>query len=76
MWWITTRSSRDFASIVDKRAQLVYDLTRWDDDDVINEIADEGVGLTFGPNELAEVRNRGYTLSTPGKHRIHRKPRV
>jgi hypothetical protein len=65
-----------FRFIGDKRTQLVYDLTTWDDDDVVNEIADEGVGLTFGPDELAEARNRGYTLATPGKHRIHRKPRA
>ena len=47
-----------------------------DDDGVINEIADEGVGLGFGPDTLAEARNRGYTLATPGKKRLHRKPRA
>ena len=65
-----------FRFIGDKRTQLVYDLTTWDDDEVINEIADEGVGLTFGPDELPEARNRGYTLATPGKKRMHRKPRA
>ncbi len=62
--------------IGDKRTQLVYDLTTWDDDDVINEIADEGVGLVFGPDTLPEARNRGYTLATPGKRRMHRQPRA
>ena len=59
----------------DKRTQLVYDLQSWDDDDVINEIADVGVGLTFGPDELPEARNRGYRLATPGSKAIKRAPR-
>lgn len=62
--------------IGDKRTQLVYDLESWDDDDTINEIVAEGVGLSFGPDTLAEARNRGYTLATPGKRRRHRKPRA
>ena len=61
--------------IGDKRTQLVYDLDTWDDADIIDEIVDEGVGLCFGPDTLAEARNRGYTLATPGVHRRHRKPR-
>lgn len=60
----------------DKRTQLVYDLDSWDDEDIINEIVDEGVGLCFGPDTLAEARNRGYTLATPGIRRRHRKPRA
>ena len=62
----------------DKRTQLVYDLDAIDDADgaVIHEIADAGVGLQFGPDTLAEARNRGYTLASPGKKRIHRKPRA
>ena len=59
----------------DKRTQLVYDLDDWSDEDVINDIVDSGVGLTFGPDSLAEARNRGYTLATPGKTRRMRKPR-
>jgi hypothetical protein len=62
--------------IGDKRTQLVYDLESWDDDDVINEFVAEGVGLSFGPDTLAEARNRGYTLATPGARRRHRKPRA
>jgi hypothetical protein len=62
--------------IGDKRTQLVYDLESWDDADTINEIVAEGVGLSFGPDTLAEARNRGYTLATPGARRRHRKPRA
>ncbi len=44
--------------------------------DIINEIVAGGVGLSFGPDTLAEARNRGYTLATPGARRRHRKPRA
>jgi hypothetical protein len=62
----------------DKRTQLVYDLDAVDEADasVVNEIADAGVGIQFGPDTLAEARNRGYTLATPGTRRLHRKPRA
>jgi len=64
-----------FRFIGDKRTQLVYDLTTWEDDGVIDEIADAGVGLVFGPDSLPEARNRGYTLATPGEKRRMRSPR-
>jgi hypothetical protein len=60
----------------DKRTQLVYDLDSWEDEAVIDEFVDAGVGLCFAPDELPEARNRGYTLATPGKHRMKRKPRA
>jgi hypothetical protein len=60
----------------DKRTQLVYDLDEWEDAAVVNEIADAGVGIQFGPDTLVEARNRGYTLARPGQRRIHRKPRA
>ena len=50
----------------DKRTQLVYDLDDWTDAAVIDEIVAADVGLCFGPDTLAEARNRGYTLATPG----------
>jgi hypothetical protein len=53
----------------DKRTQLVYDLDEWSEEAVINDIVEAGVGLAFGPDSLAEARNRGYTLATPGKTR-------
>lgn len=59
----------------DKRTQLVYDLDEWDDASVIDEIVAAEVGLSFGPDTLAEARNRGYTLARSGRRRIHRKPR-
>lgn len=60
----------------DKRTQLVYDLDEWTDGSVIDEIVAEGVGIQFGPDSLAEARNRGYTLATPGKRRMRRAPRA
>ena len=60
----------------DKRTQLVYDLDTWADAAVIDEIVAAEVGACFGPDTLAEARNRGYTLAKPGKRRIQRKPRA
>jgi hypothetical protein len=53
----------------------VYDLDNWTDVAVIDEIVNADVGTCFGPDTLAEARNRGYTLATPGMSRRHRKPR-
>jgi hypothetical protein len=60
----------------DKRTQLVYDLESWTDAAVIDDIVANDVGLCFGPDTLAEARNRGYTLAAPGHSRRHRKPRA
>ena len=60
----------------DKRTQLVYDLDEWNDEAVIDEIVEAETGLCFGPDTLAEARNRGYTLASPGVSRRHRKPRA
>lgn len=60
----------------DKRTQLVYDLDEWTDQAVIDDIVANDVGLSFGPDTLAEARNRGYRLATPGATRRHRKPRA
>jgi len=60
----------------DKRTQLVYDLDTWTDEAVIDQIVATDVGLSFGPDTLAEARNRGYTLATPGVRRRQRKPRA
>jgi hypothetical protein len=59
----------------DKRTQFVYDLDSWEDPAVIDDIVEQGVGICFGPDSLAEARNRGYTLASPGASRRHRKPR-
>ena len=60
----------------DKRTQLVYDLDTWEDPAVIDDIVAAEVGICFGPDTLAEARNRGYTLARPGMRRIRRKPRA
>ena len=60
----------------DKRTQLVYDLDSWSDPAAIDDIVAAEVGATFGPDTLVEARNRGYTLATPGKRRLRRKPRA
>ena len=59
----------------DKRTQLVYDLDEWTDVAVIDEIVEASVGICFGPDTLAEARNRGYVLATPGSSRRKRTPR-
>lgn len=60
----------------DKRTQLVYDLDTWADADIIDEIVAADIGICFGPDTLAEARNRGYTAATVGRTRRHRKPRA
>jgi hypothetical protein len=60
----------------DKRTQLVYDLDEWDDPAPIDDIVANAVGQTFGPDTLAEARNRGYDLARPGRRRLLRKPRA
>jgi hypothetical protein len=44
----------------DKRTQVVYDLDNLDDDAIIEELMEAESGLGFGPDTLAEARNRGY----------------
>ena len=60
----------------DKRTQLVYDLDTWTDNAVIDEIVAADIGICFGPDTLAEARNRGYSAATAGRTRRHRKPRT
>ena len=60
----------------DKRTQLVYDVDSWQDAEIIDEIVAAETGLCFGPDSLAEARNRGYSLATAGKTRRHRQPRA
>lgn len=44
----------------DKRTQVVYDLDAVADEDVIHELIASEQYLVFGPDSLAEARNRGY----------------
>ncbi len=60
----------------DKRTQLVYDTDAWDDAAVVDEFVALGVGIGFGPDTLAEARNRGYALARSGRRRILRTPRA
>ena len=47
----------------DKRSQVVYDLDASDlDEAVIGELMDAQTYISFGPDRLAEARNRGYRL--------------
>ena len=65
-----------FRYLGDKRTQLVYDLDEWDAPEVIDEIVRAEVATSFGPDTLAEARNRGYTLARRGARRLHRTPRA
>ena len=46
--------------IGDKRTQVVYDLDCELDDEVVAELVASKQVATFGPDTLAEARNRGY----------------
>ena len=52
--------------IGDKRTQQVYDLDQTDDEEALAIVLDELMAseqfLCFGPDALAEARNRGYRL--------------
>jgi len=49
----------------DKRNQRVYDLDTYTDEAVIADLVSAETYLCFGPDTLAEARNRGYRLA-PG----------
>jgi hypothetical protein len=44
----------------DKRTQVVYDLDNLDEPELIEELMAAETFLCFGPDTLAEARNRGY----------------
>ena len=44
----------------DKRTQIVHDLDACDDPAVIDELMAAETFICFGPDTLAEARNRGY----------------
>lgn len=44
----------------DKRSQVVYDVDNLDEPEVIAELMASEQYLCFGPDSLAEARNRGY----------------
>ena len=49
-----------FRWLGDKRNQRVYDLDEGSDESVIDELIASEQYLVFGPDTLAEARNRGY----------------
>jgi len=49
-----------FRWLGDKRNQRVYDLDEAIDESVIDELMASEQYLVFGPDTLAEARNRGY----------------
>lgn len=49
-----------FRWLGDKRNQRVYDLDAVSDESVIDELVASEQYLVFGPDTLAEARNRGY----------------
>ena len=49
-----------FRWLGDKRNQKVYDLDEVENEDVIHELIESEQYLVFGPDTLAEARNRGY----------------
>jgi hypothetical protein len=49
-----------FRFIGDKRSQVVHDLDRCSDAAVMDELMAAETYLCFGPDTLAEARNRGY----------------
>ena len=50
----------DHRYLGDKRTQVVYDVDGASDETIISELADSPFAQTFGPDTLAEARNRGY----------------
>ena len=49
-----------FRFLGDKRTQRVYDLDQEYPQALIDELVASEQGATFGPDTLAEARNRGY----------------
>lgn len=53
----------------DKRSQVVYDLDGEVDQSIIDELMESEKYLCFGPDTLAEARNRGYKLAASQRER-------
>ena len=54
----------DHQYVGDKRAQVVYDVDALsgDDEALLTELIDAQTYVCFGPDTVAEARNRGYRL--------------
>jgi hypothetical protein len=51
-----------FRFVGDKRSLVVYDVDALIDESIIDELMEAGTYQSFGPDTLAEARNRGFTL--------------
>ena len=61
----------------DKRTQVVYDLDDATiDRGVIDEVVAAGKGAAFGPDTVAEARNRGYRPYSARDRARHARARV
>lgn len=49
-----------FRWVGDKRTLTVYDVDNMNDESLIDELMASGRYASFGPDTLAEARNRGY----------------
>jgi len=50
----------EFRWIGDKRNRIVYDVDNLRDETIIEELMEAETYASFGPDSLAEARNRGY----------------
>ena len=50
----------DFRWVGDKRTRVVYDVDNMVNPSIIDELMEAGTYTCFGPDTLAEARNRGY----------------
>ena len=50
----------EFRWVGDKRTRIVYDVDNLQDSSIIDELMEAGTFASFGPDTLAEARNRGY----------------
>ena len=57
----------------DKRDQVVHDVDACDAPERVTGIVEADAGLCFGPDTVAEARNRGYELcrACPGVRAAH-----
>ena len=53
-----------YRHVGDKRTQVVYDIDALDDSaaDIVAELMESQAYICFGPDTVAEARNRGYDL--------------
>ena len=51
-----------FRFVGDKRSLTVYDVDELVDESIIDELMKAGTFQAFGPDTLAEARNRGFRL--------------